>query len=381
MAKTNSKTKDLQWIKNALQCAIELEYSTLPLYLSSMFSLEVQNYSAYNAIRSVAMEEMVHMAIASNMLAAIGGTPSFKSIKVAYPTKGLPGGAEPDLEIGLAPYSKNQLKNFMRIEIPQCLLGDLKLPEKYPTIAVFYKSIKAAIKLNADSIRSAVQKGGTSNQVGDDIGFSTFAYIKGKDPVKMLCDGIDEILEQGEGAAAKDLVTSSKFESEESHYAKFAALFYGASYQKPKGIQKITKQNEPKFFKGTPIASPEVVNTLSVPSDGYAKIIALDPNGGAVGQALVAFDTAFSTMLSTLDTVWNIPDSKTSSSWKNLGAAVHGMVDFRVLSCFNIMRSQIPVNIIKQLPKLYPNEIKFISKYTDLSKPVFYGPRFINTNV
>ncbi|WP_212567109.1 ferritin-like domain-containing protein, partial [Pseudomonas aeruginosa] len=58
--------RDVVWIKHALQTAIELEYSTLPLYLSAMFSLEVQNYTAYNAIRSIAMEEMVHMAIAAN---------------------------------------------------------------------------------------------------------------------------------------------------------------------------------------------------------------------------------------------------------------------------------------------------------------------------
>ena len=61
----NSKIKDLDWIKSSLQSAIELEYSTLPLYLSSMFSLEVQNYTAYNTIRSVVMEEMVHMALNS----------------------------------------------------------------------------------------------------------------------------------------------------------------------------------------------------------------------------------------------------------------------------------------------------------------------------
>ncbi|MCU0342115.1 MAG: ferritin-like protein, partial [Spirosomaceae bacterium] len=305
-------TKDLDWIKQSLQSAIELEYSTLPLYLSAMFSLEVQNYTAYNAIRSVAMEEMVHMAIASNMLAALGGTPQIKNIQVAFPTQGLPGGAEPDLNVGLACFSKNQLKNFMRIEIPQFLLGDLKLPEQYPTIAVFYNAIKQALIDNADAVRDAVKKGGTSSQVGDNIGFTTFTYDPNKDPLKMLCDGIDEILEQGEGNNAKTLITSSKFETEESHYAKFASLYYGAGYQKPKSIRKLTKANEPKFFKGLPIGWPEVVNTLAVPSDGYAKILAQDPNGATIKTALEAFDTAFSTMLANLDAVWNGP---AATSW------------------------------------------------------------------
>jgi hypothetical protein len=377
LTKPTTKTKDLQWIRQSLQSAIELEYSTLPIYLSAMFSLEVQNYTAYNTIRSVAMEEMVHMAIAANILAALGGNPAIKNINVPFPTKGLPGGAEPDLHVTLASFSKNQLQNFMRIETPEFLLHELKLPEKYPTIAVFYNSIKKAIIDNAEDVTAAIKKGGTANQVGDNIGFSTFVYQEGVDPVKMLCDGIDEILEQGEGASANDLITSSEFETEQSHYAKFAALYYGASYQQPKRIKKITKKNEAKFFKGLPIGYPEVVNTLALPKDGYAKILALDPNGATVKTALEAFDTAFSTMLTTLDTVWN---GDAPTSWKNLGAAVHGMVDFRVLSCFNIMRTPIPTDIINNLKNTYTDEFDFISKYTDLTKPVFYGPRFLNTN-
>lgn len=375
--KPQPEVKDLEWIKKSLQSAVELEFSTLPLYLSAMFSLEVQNYSAYNIIRSVAMEEMVHMSIAANMLAAMGGSPAIKNIKVAYPTRGLPGGCEPDLSIGLANFSKNQLKNFMRIEVPECLVGDLALPAKYPTIGVFYKSIKAAIRKNEDAVRDAVKKGGPANQVGDNIGFTKFIYDPNKDPIKMFCNGINEILEQGEGADAKDLLTSPDFETEESHYAKFAELYYGATYKKPKAIKKVTKENEPKFFKGTPISWPKVINTLCVPADGYAKILALDPAAKDVSTALVAFDTAFSEMLSILDTVWNGP---AATSWKSLGAAVHKMVDFRVLSCFNIMRYQIPDTIIKQLSALYPDEYQFLSEYTDLSKPVFYGPRFININ-
>lgn len=375
-AKLQPEVQDMEWIKKSLQSAIELEFSTLPLYLSSMFSLEVQNYTAYNTIRSVAMEEMVHMAIVGNMLAALGGSPAIKNIKIKYPTKGLPGGTEPDLEVGLASFSKEQLVNFMRIEIPEFLLPELNLPEEYPTISAFYNQIKSAIIENANEVTVAIKnQKNPPNQVGDNIGFSTFTYKEGVDPVKMLCDGIDEILEQGEGCAAEDLITTTEFESEESHYAKFASLFYGAGYQKIN--KKINRQNEAEFFKGMPIGWPQVVNTLAVPSDGYAKILALDPAKATVSVALNAFDTAFSEMLMALDIVWNGPSS---TSWKSLGAAVHGMVDFRVLSCFNIMRSQIPDAIIQKLGELYPDEYEFLSRYTDLTKPVFYGPRFINTN-
>ena len=377
-------TKDLTWIKESRQSAIELEYSTLPLYLSAMFSLEVQNYTAYNTIRSVAMEEMVHMAIACNMLSALGGSPQLKTMNIPFPTQGLPGGAEPDLFIGLARFSKKQLKNFMRIEIPEFLLKEKNLPEEYPTIANFYNSIREAIIENSEAVEAAAKETAERlknnlppNQVGDDIGFSTFNFKDGDYPVQMLCAGIDEILEQGEGASTQELITSNLYESEESHYAKFASLYYGAAYQKPEPLVELTSENESDFFKGMPIGWPEVVNTLAVPADGYAKILALDPNAQAVSVDLNAFDTGFSTMLDALDTAWN---GSSATSWKTLGGAVHGMVDLRVLSCFNILRHQIPEDIVAKLPLLYPDEIDFISSYSDLSKPVFYGPRFRNTN-
>lgn len=377
-------TKDLTWIKNSIQIAAELEYSTLPLYLSSMFSLEVQNYTVYNVIRSVAMEEMVHMAIACNMLSALGGSPQLKKINVPFPTKGLPGGAEPDLHVGPAKFSKEQLKNFLRIEVPEFLLKENNQSEEYPTISIFYNSIRQAIIENRDEVEKAAKEtakrlndGLPPNQVGDNIGFSTFNFKEDDDPVSKLCAGIDEILEQGEGSAAKDLITSDEFEDEESHYAKFASLFYGAAYQKPTRDIELSRETESEFFKGRKIGWPEVINTLAVPADGYARILELDPNAEEVLKNLKAFDDGFSAMLDALDTAWNGPSV---TSWKTLGGAVHGMVDLRVLSCFNIMRSQIPEDIISKLPELYPGEFDFISKYTNLSKPVFYGPRFNNTN-
>ena len=64
---------DLDHLKHALQNAIELEHSTLPLYMFAMYSIKIQNYTAYNLIRSIVMEEMIHMALAANMLSALGG--------------------------------------------------------------------------------------------------------------------------------------------------------------------------------------------------------------------------------------------------------------------------------------------------------------------
>lgn len=435
--------RDLDWLKSALQAAIELEHSTLPLYLAAMFSLEVQNYTTYNLIRSIVMEEMVHMAIACNILAALGGRPVIKSLAPKSPGCGLPGNAEPDLEVVLAQLSHSQVKNFMRLEMPDFLLPEKYKQEEYPTIGTLYNAIKEAVLHNADEVRDLVHQvsvataanqvqtiknavlqqigqmqglvvmvdnsataeevsdklqtikeainhnanqvsGGATqsyaNQVGDNIGFTTIQFFsdKDKDPVDQILDAINEIVEQGEGSPSDDLVAGPESENEESHYARFAEIFYGHRFQMPEHGQKITAETEPEFFQGAKIPTPVVTNTLAVPSDGYAKILALDPNRETVEAALDKFDTTYTSIMDDLDAMWNGPAAQ---SWPTFGKAVAAMTELRVLSCFYIMRHQIPENIVQRLEKLYPDEYSFLSKYTHLDRPVYYGPRFFNKNV
>lgn len=375
--KSTAATYDLPWIKEQLQTAIELECSTLPLYLSAMFSLIVQSNTAYTALRIVAMEEMVHMAIAANILAAIGGSPQIANIRFGFPIRGLPGGAEPDLQVGLAKLSPSQLKNFMRIETPEFLLKQSDRKESNPTIGMFYGTIRKAIEYHADTVRAAMRTGGPANQVDDNIGFRRIRRAPGTDPLLQVLAGLDEIMEQGEGASCGSLFTGQKSEDEESHYNRFAEIFYGHTYQDPVPLVKLTRDTEELFFTGRAIPFPEVVNTLAVPSDGYAKILALDPDAPGVKTDLEAFDQAFSSILAALDAVWNGPQG---FSWKTLGGAVHSMVDLRVLSCFNLLRHQIPAAAVKQIPALYPGEASRLAEYSDLKAPLFYGPRFLNTN-
>lgn len=370
------RKRDMAWLEEALQSAIALEHATLPLYLSAMFSLQVQGYTVYNLVRSVAMEEMVHMAIACNILAAIGGTPQIAKLSPQFPANGLPGGAEPDLRVVLAKVSKKQIKNFMRLEVPAFLLPPEYKDEQYPTIKNLYEAIRSAIKKNAAAVRAAMKKGGTSNQIGDDIGFTTITYTEGKDPLPQLYAAIDEIVLQGEGSPSRTL-HANKFEGEESHYCKYAEVFYGRRYQRPPGRVALTRATEKQFFKGYPILPPEVQNVLMVPSDGYAAVLKADPNGATVEKALTAFDQAYTNIMSDLDQMWNGPAAK---SWPTFGAAVGAMGELRVLGCFNIMKYQVPATVVAQLKTLYPSEYADLAAYTDLQAPVVYGPRFRNLN-
>ncbi|MFJ5230906.1 ferritin-like protein [Kitasatospora sp. NPDC088391] len=365
------------WVREALQRAIELEHATLPVYTAAMLSLEVQNYTSYNSVRSVLMEEMVHMSIAANMLAAIGGRPRIRDLAPAYPARGLPGGVEPDLHLGLTQLSKAQLRNFMRLESPYFLLPEEYRRESYPTIGRLYAEIRDAVVENAAELRAAVNGGHVANQVGDNIGFTTIVPASGVDPVDQLLAGIDEILEQGEGASAGSLHTGADYQHEESHYAKFAELYYGRTFRAPQPPLALTKDSEAVWFQGDRIDWPAVVNTLAVPADGYEALLSEDKDGVAVAEELTVFDQVYTEMLQHLDELWN-GSSDPMTQWATFGEAVEKMSKLRVTSCFTFMRREVPADLVADLPRIYPTEYGHLRAYTDLDRPVFYGPRFRN---
>jgi hypothetical protein len=369
--------RDLDWIRGALQTAVALEHSTMPLYCAAMYSLEVQNYPSYNTIRSVLMEEMVHMAIAANMVAALGGSPRIATLNPTYASRGLPGGVAPDLPVVLAQLSPRSLENFMRLEAPEFMLNSRQRAAVYPTIGAFYDAIREAIDTHKDALRRAVEQGGPANQVGGNLGYLTFEPAEGVDPVEKFHAGLDIITEQGEGQGEGTVEAGEDFQREGSHYARFAELRYGRRYLAPAEEAGISRENEARFFQGEQIVWPVVINTLAVPSDGYRAVLDNDPNAPEVRKELEGFDDAYTQMMAALDRAWNGP---VETWWPSLGAAVTQMDQMRVRSCFNIMRHQVPEQAVSRLEALYPTQYKALERYTDLSQPVFYGPRFVNTN-
>ena len=66
---------DVNWLKQGLQAAVELEFATIPVYLCGMWSIQEQSGPAYERINSIVIEEMLHMGLACNMLTTLDGTP------------------------------------------------------------------------------------------------------------------------------------------------------------------------------------------------------------------------------------------------------------------------------------------------------------------
>ena len=110
----------LDGLHEALRTAIRLEHATIPPYLYALYSLKPVNRAAADVIRSVVTEEMAHMVLAANVLAALGARPDEPDSQfvTSYPNP-LPDLIAPDLDVGLRPFSKDVVKSvFMEIEEP-----------------------------------------------------------------------------------------------------------------------------------------------------------------------------------------------------------------------------------------------------------------------
>jgi len=372
---TPPQMRDISWIRGALQTAIAIEHATMPLYSAAMYSLEVQNYPSYNTIRSVLMEEMLHMAAACNMLAALGGSPRIRELDHGLPRQGLPGRVAPELFVALAPLSARSIEMFMRIEAPFFLLGGQQRVGPYDTIGRFYEAISDAVRRNAREVRDAVARGGRSHQVGGNLGYRSITAGSGIDPVEQCLEALEMISDQGEGKAASTITAGAEFQNEGSHYARFAELKYGRTYREPQDPIALTPATEAQYFQGEAVPWPVVINTLAVPQDGYAAILALDPAAPEVRKELDAFDASYTAMMIALDGAWNGPIER---SWASLGEAVVHMNEMRVVSCFNIMRLPVPEAAVARIREIYPREHRLLAGFTDLTRPVFYGPRFAN---
>jgi hypothetical protein len=118
--------KDRQGLQDALQTALALEHATIPPYLYALFSLRPgKNREVAGIIRSVVMEEMLHMALVGNILNAIGATPqiALPSAVPRYPGP-LPGGVMPGLTVSLRRCSVEHVRDvFMAIETPHVPLN------------------------------------------------------------------------------------------------------------------------------------------------------------------------------------------------------------------------------------------------------------------
>lgn len=225
-------------VQRALQKAIELEHATLPAYLYSYYSLGTDNYAPgtpnlgiANIIMSVIQEEMLHFAIACNIMNAIGGSPDIDKPDFIpiYPGP-LPGGVESGLKVHLKRFSlQHNYDTFMVIEEPEDPLHfpALALTERQVTIGQFYAKIKNRIT----ELGQGIFTGDPSRQVVGG-GFPPSELF----PIRSVADagkGIDIIQQQGEGTTTSPLDPDGSPGSQDqfAHYYRFAEIYHGHELQ------------------------------------------------------------------------------------------------------------------------------------------------------
>lgn len=157
-----ANTSDLQ---DALQLAMQLEFSTIPPYLCAQWSIDPNNdpSDVSDTIQAIVVQEMFHFALAGNMLTAIGGLPQVADPNFipTYPTHTLPGDIAQTLAVDLQPLSTDQLAVFMQIELPEfppvefaaLAQGPATIGAFYTTLAAGFTAVNPPIVAGAHAVR------------------------------------------------------------------------------------------------------------------------------------------------------------------------------------------------------------------------------------
>jgi hypothetical protein len=185
-----------------LQWALSVELSTIPPYLCALYSITDTASPAYSLVRSVALEEMLHMMLVSNLMNAIGAKPSLSPEFVPSYPGFIPHHAAGGPFIQLQPLSPALARTvFMPIELPE---RSPKVPaegDHFKTIGQFYKAIEQGFE-------TCVERYSEQGVFGRDTGFQRADTYFGSGGGRLFAvhdlhsakAAIAEITKQGEGS-------------------------------------------------------------------------------------------------------------------------------------------------------------------------------------
>jgi CDGSH-type Zn-finger protein len=230
--------KSIQSLREHLQWAVEIEHATIPPYLCALYSIwEEHNQEVAEVVKSVFMEEMLHMTLAANVLNAIGGAPQIDKPDFIpqYPAY-LPH-SNKAFQAPLMKFSKKAVEVFLKIEKPEEHTG---LPEddNYHTIGQFYEAIEEALtrlcrELGADKVFT----GDPARQVRADTSYyGGSGHIVAVENLESALQALDEIKEQGEGHQHQAVWDGDRNmfhpeRQEVGHYFRFQEILAGRSFQ------------------------------------------------------------------------------------------------------------------------------------------------------
>ena len=275
-AEIDLQVNDREELALLLSEAAEFEHAVMCTYLYAQWSLKRDESEGITTeekaaidrwrqlIRSVALEEMLHLALVNNLLAAIGMAPHF-----ARPDFPIPEGTLPaNVDLHLAPFNTRTMEHFVYIEqpegieikdgqgfthechYPRAVCADLLTPTSrdYRSQGHLYHGIAQGLRRLTDELgEEGLFVGHGEAQMGSaEFPLPGIFKVTGLDSAMRA---IEEIVDQGEGAPAY---------REDSHYARFALVY--AEYRALKALR-------PDFQAAHPAAVNPVLTEFSARDD------------------------------------------------------------------------------------------------------------------
>jgi hypothetical protein len=293
--------ENLDELRTYLQGALEIEHLTIPPYLTAMYTIRAgTNKAAYYTIRSVVLEEMLHMTLVANLLNAVGGRPrvAHPDFVRSYPAK-LPYSAL-DITIPLAHFSPEAMRTFLLIEHPQRLDdGPLQPGQGWTSIGQFYDFIRRGLLTLVKELgEDTVFCGRGERQVGPEDFYNSGGEAFPVTDLTSALLALRVITEQGEGLNASIFDSDDRLFGEDrqvAHYFRFNEILTGRTYG---------SHDTP----GAPPTGPEIDVRWE---DAYR----IDPNASvadyaryqdkAVYEHAEAFNDAYAELLAHLEIAFN----------------------------------------------------------------------------
>lgn len=273
----------IEWLRHALQTAITLEFATVPLYLTALWSIEDPHHEAAKQIRNVVQEEMLHFSLGCNLLTAVGGAPALtgNDFVPRYPG-GLPDPIEKGVDVWLGGLTDELLDRFIRIERPELPGDPVSSRSDYPTIGAFYSAIlKAFQHVNPPLAIHRQITGAMATMAIHDL-----AGVEG---------AIRLIQHQGEGAQHSACVPGT---DDMAHFYRFLSVKHNREVLDI-SVDASNGSYTP-VFGDKQWETPVVWPVATIPQGGYLKAD-VSPE---VWTALRGFDEAYTAMLDSLQSAW-----------------------------------------------------------------------------
>ena len=274
---------DLDDVQEGLQAAIELELALIPPYLSALWSIKDRRTRAAQLILNVVVEEMLHMALAANILNAIGGAPRLigGDVAPAYPCA-LPGQVQEGVVVRLRRCDRAQLEVFKRIETPENPVDVRRaaVAVRPVTVGQFYDGL-------ADKLRelgAGVFTGDPGRQLRR---WPTQGELRAVGDLGDAQWAIETIKEQGEGASQYD---PNDRDGELGHYYLFWEILEG---------REIVRRKRGWAFAGADIPVPDCYPVVDDPT------VEAFPEGSQQRALAAQFNSAYQALLRGLHRTFN----------------------------------------------------------------------------